>query len=131
MIYLKFEAPQKTANEGKRNKLREILAKITIGILKKIIPEANPDYDNRIDDVKTWLIEIDEETNLPNREIGLDENGNVIMIMPDDRNYGYWTDNNLKKEDFENHFETEEKDSEEFDELWNKLEKKGTDANTA
>lgn len=24
--------------------------------------------------------------------------------MPDDNNYGYWTDNHLKKEDFESYF---------------------------
>ena len=41
------------------------------------------------------------------------------MIMPDDKNYGYWSDNNLKREDFESHFETEEITEEEFNGLWN------------
>ncbi len=46
------------------------------------------------------------------------------MVMPDERNYGYWTDNNLKKEDFEFHFKTEEITEKEFNQLWDKFENK-------
>ncbi len=121
MIYLKFEAPKTDKDEIKSNNVKKSITDSAIRFLKKIIPEANPDYDDKIDEVKFWIVEIDKESNLPNREIGLDRKENVIMIMPDDRNYGYWTDNNLKKEDFESHFETEEIIEKEFNELWNKF----------
>jgi hypothetical protein len=124
MICLKFVAPKPNKEESKPNKVKDFLVNSAIGILKKIIPEANPDYEDKIDSVKTWLVEFEEETNLPNREIGLDSQENVIMIMPDDINYGYWTDNNLKKEDFENQFDTEEIENKYFDKLWKKFEKR-------
>jgi len=129
MIYLKFEAP-KIDDTIESNKVMKSFSDSAIRLLKKILPEANPDYDERIDEVKFWIIEISKETNLPNREIGLDKIGNPIMIMPDDNNYGYWTDNNLKKEDFESHFKTKIIDEQQFNELWNAfVNKKNTDAN--
>ncbi len=104
-------------------KTKEFVVSSVIGFVKKILPEGNPDYDDSIDNVKTWLVEIDEETNFPNREIGIDTSKNVIMIMPDERNYGYWTDNNLQLEDFEKHFATEKIGNEMFDHLWKEFEK--------
>ncbi len=124
MIYLKFDAPKANEEDGKPNKVKDFLLDSAIRILKKIIPEANPDYEDRINEVKVWIVEIDEETNFPNREIGLDKKRNVIMTMPDERNYGYWTDNNLKKEDFESHFETEKIIEKEFNQLWDEFENK-------
>lgn len=124
MIYLKFDAPKGNEEENEPNKLKELLVNSVIRIIKKVIPETNPDYESKIDKVKFWIVEIDEETNFPNREIGLDEKGSAIMTMPDDRNYGYWTDNNLKKEDFESHFETEEITSKEFNQMWDGFQNK-------
>ena len=40
------------------------------------------------------------------------------MIMPDDRNYGYWTDNNLKLDDFK----TQNVGKQIFENLWNSFE---------
>lgn len=124
MIYLKFEAPKTEKEEGKPNKVKMFLVESAIGILNKIIPEANPDYDNKIDDVKTWLVEINDKDGYPNREIGIDENGFVIMTMPDDKNYGYWTDNNLKENGFKQHFKTFEIGKEMFDKLWDEFERR-------
>lgn len=124
MIYLKFQVPDSDKNEIKSNKIKKFITNTAIKFLKKIIPEANPDYDGQLGEVKFWIVEIDRETNLPNREIGLDEEGKVIMIMPDDRNYGYWTNNNLTKEDFESNFETVEITNDEFNQLWGKFESK-------
>ena len=54
------------------------------------------------------------------------------MTMPDDRNYGYWTDNNLKEIDFKVHFKTEKIGKELFDKLRNEFEKrKNTGSNNA
>ena len=124
MNYIKFEAPKTSETKSKPNKIRRFLAQSAIGILKKIIPEANPDYEEQIDNVTTWLVEIDNKHRYPNREIGIDENGVVIMTMPDERNHGYWTDNNLIQSDFEEHFDTIEIEKEMFDKLWNEFEKR-------
>ena len=64
-------------NKGKSkpNKIQEFFIKSAIGILKKVIPEANPDYDKQTDNVKKWLVEIDIETKLPDREIELMKTG--------------------------------------------------------
>ena len=124
MIYLKFDGPKINKEEDESNKVKEFLANSAIRILKKMIPEANPDYDEKIDEVKVWFVEIDIETEYPNREIGIDKDGSVIMIMPDERNYGYWTDNILKEEDFKSHFETEEITEKEFNRLWEEFENK-------
>lgn len=52
------------------------------------------------------------------------------MIMPDDKNYGYWTDNNLKVEDFEKQFKTNKIQKAEFDKWVNSFEMENrTDAN--
>ena len=120
MYYIQFEMPPNINVVNKSIKWKEFLIEFAIGILKKIIPTANPDYEEQLGNVKSWIIEVDAETSLPNREIGIDENGNPIMRLPDDNNYGYWTDNNLTRGDFENHFEVEEKTREYFFELWNK-----------
>ena len=40
-----------------------------------------------------WLIEYDDvEFHQAVREIGLDTNKNLIVKLPDERNYGYWLD---------------------------------------
>jgi len=52
--------------------------------------------------VKSWLIEFLENNGelIPWREIALDENENPIFAGPDERNYGFWCDTNMKYEDF-------------------------------
>ena len=42
MIYIKFEVPTTCKVEDNSNGIKRFLAKSTIGILKKIVPEANP-----------------------------------------------------------------------------------------
>jgi hypothetical protein len=116
--YIKFKVPaslpQKLpGNIGKR------LAKI---ILTSVIPIANPDFENKIENVVSWLIEFENDSYYPNREIGLDEFEKPIMIMPWGKNYGYWTDNNLVMEDFRKHFETVDITREEFEKYWKSFE---------
>lgn len=67
------------------------------------IPEANPDYENKMFLVKSWLIEFkkDHDKFLPVREIALDKNENPIFCGPDNRNHGFWCDANMRYEDFE------------------------------
>ncbi len=118
MRYLKFsvsdlaDSPKPTKRKGDR------FWSILEGLLSKLIPAGNPDYDHQIDEVETWLVEFDQETMLPIREIGLDKFGQAIMVMPDDRNYGYWVDNHLTKKDFELEFKTQQIKGEEFIKIW-------------
>jgi hypothetical protein len=81
---------------------------------------ANPDYDSKIKDVFYWLVEYDEE-NIPTREIGLDENDNVILKMPYKKNYGFWTDNELLYDDFISRFSAIKVDNSYFNDRWNEL----------
>ena len=55
--------------------------------------EANPDFEESIDFVAEWLIEYDDvEFHQAVREMGFDTNKNLIVKLPDERNYGYWSD---------------------------------------
>ena len=80
------------------------------------IPKANPDYENKMYLVKTWLIEFLETDGelLPWREIALDENDYPVFAGPDKRNNGFWCDTNMKFEDFEENTI----DKSEFERLW-------------
>lgn len=66
-------------------------------VIKAFIPEANPDYALHL--VREWLIEFDD-SGLPGREIGLDASGLPVLAGPDDRNYGFWLDTNMRFQDF-------------------------------
>jgi len=77
------------------------------------IPEANPGYRNKMHLVKEWLIEFDDN-NGPWREIGLNNNGEVVLAGPDETNYGFWLDTEYKL----NNFEGEEITQAEFEKAW-------------
>jgi hypothetical protein len=55
------------------------------------IPSANPDHEALYPRIRRWLIEVDD-SGTPQREIGLDEEGNPLVAAPDIRNMGFWTD---------------------------------------
>ena len=72
---------------------------------------ANPDYNHSL--VAEWLIEFGDD-DYPWREIGLGSDGVPVLAGPDDRNYGYWLDTNMKYDDFTG----TEISSAEFTEKW-------------
>lgn len=116
-LYIKFLQTSPHAQEKIRNKK-------TFYLLRKLlffIPQANPDFDSKIDDVVEWQLEIDSDNLAPVRELGLDANQQVIVAMPSGRNFGYWTDNNLKLEDFTRLFSAVELNKAEFITNWNKF----------
>jgi hypothetical protein len=80
------------------------------------IPDANPDYDPKMYLIKRWLIEFTDTDGqlLPWREIALGADGKPVFAGPDERNYGFWLDTNLKYEDFEG----DAIDKEEFERYW-------------
>ena len=76
--YIKFKIPKTGVRKTPENIGRRI-AKV---ILTTVSPIANPDFENKIDEVSTWLIEFEGDSYYPNREVGLDILDNPIMIMP-------------------------------------------------
>jgi len=83
--------------------------------LTAFIPSANPDYDGKLHLVSEWLIECDE-SGTPWREVGVGNNGVPVVSGPDDRNYGFWCDTNMKFQDFE----AEALTKEEFEAMWHR-----------
>jgi len=116
--YIQFDAPKNDSQFAKDRLIKSSLKKAMVGILTKIIPKANPDFDDKIDEVQYWLVECDNETGIPEREIGLDKEGRVILKMPFKDNYGYWTDNNLLLNDFKEHFVVSEISKDSFEQNW-------------
>ncbi len=98
--YLKFGQPD-AGKGGSDNRSARIFKRIFAGILTIVIPKANPDFERLIDQVDIWLVEIDEEEELPVREIGIDSDGRVLMKMPFERNVGYWTGQQFKISGFQ------------------------------
>lgn len=105
---------------GKSNKIDRLKIKLISTILF-FIPKTNLDYDGKIDDVLEWQLEIEEESKLPIREIGIERHGKVIMIMPWQRNYGYWTDNSMTLELFISRFKATPISKDEFEGNWQKM----------
>lgn len=118
--YIQFEMPTEETNPPKDGWVKKVFITILAGVLTKVIPKANPDFDKEIDDVKFWLLECDED-GIPEREIGLDKDGWVIVKMPFKENYGYWTDNNFILNDFIKRFDATEIDKEDFEMKWKSL----------
>ena len=77
------------------------------------IPQANPGYESKMHLIKEWLIEFDDDGH-PDREMGLDINGRVVIAGPSDTDYGFWLDTNMKAEDFDG----ETVPQETFEALW-------------
>ncbi len=111
--YLKIEL-EETIKPKRSSFFKTLLWKF----LSTIIPKANPDFENQIQNINIWLIEFDEN-GIPEREIGLDKDEKTVMIMPWKDNYGYWIDNNFKLQDFKNGFKYSEIDKEYFESRWN------------
>jgi hypothetical protein len=123
MKYIKFKIPDNISETKKKSLLKKYFFKAVSFILMKLIPKANPDFDDQIDNVEYWLLECEKESGIPEREIGIDKNGNGIMKMPFKSNYGYWTDNNLLLKDFIEKFKAIEIEKREFESKWENLDK--------
>jgi hypothetical protein len=91
-------------------------------LLSSMLPKANPDFDGKIQDVRQWILEVDDEEGTPDREIGLDDNGNVLMIMPWRNNYGFWTDSNVRVDELAKSHKMNFVDRQEFEKLWSEFD---------
>ena len=121
VAYIQFELPQKGVDANNESSFNRSVKGIGEYILKKLLPVANPDFEGMIDKVRYWLVECDTDNGIPKREIGLDDQGQVIMKMPFKNNYGYWTDNCLLLSDFYKQFQVSEITKEVFERQWNIL----------
>ncbi len=117
-VYLQFSIPNSPHNQKAETTFSKIAKKILIATFKKILPVANPDFEDHIGYVYHWLVECDRQEGTPQREIGVDRQGKVIMIIPFKNNYGYWTDNNLNYQDFKERFNATEISKELFEQKW-------------
>lgn len=119
MMYFKFyKKPIKgdgSLQKTKNGLLRRMIRKISNIFL------SNPDFEAKLQDVVQWYLEYDEKNNESLREIGLDSNNQIIVKMPDKRNYGFWNDTNLTIEDFENRFGIHKVTEIEFNNLWDSV----------
>jgi hypothetical protein len=121
--YIQFEAPNNYDQTAQDGLIKSSLKKALVGILATFTPKANPDFDYKIDEVKYWLLECDNKTRIPEREIGLDKDGRVLLKMPYKDNHGYWTDNNLLLSDFKEHFVVSEISKDSFERNWDLFDK--------
>lgn len=92
MLYFKFYCKKTVKNQTSYEKKRTVWRKFVDKLIGKL--SANPDFENKIQNVVQWYIEYDDTYNETWREIGLDMKENIIVKMPDKRNYGFWLDTN-------------------------------------
>lgn len=110
MIYIEFEVEERNFKKG-----------VFLTILSWIFPKANPDFENFLGRVTMWNLEFKDENSEPEREVGLDSTGVVIVKMPYKENMGYWTDNNMTLEGFKKQFQVTPINKEIFEKRWNTL----------
>jgi hypothetical protein len=120
--YIQFEAPGNPIEAKDKSAFKRSIKNFGINVLTKVFPVANPDFEEKIDDVKYWLVECDKTSGIPEREIGLDKSGQVIMKMPFENNVGYWTDNNMLLWQFKERFEVSEVTKETFEQQWSSFD---------
>lgn len=122
MIYLKIKEPQKDKarikQEGKKDlfsKFKEILYKIWIDML----PISNKGLARVHQNICFWYLEFENDYTYAIREIGLDINHNPLIAMPNNTDYGFWTDIDMAPYEYEKSFETSIISEEEFNRVWN------------
>jgi len=89
-----------------------------LGRVLSFLPKANPTYEEKFPQVKSWLIEF-EDGHLPAREIGLDAEGRPILHGPTGVDYGFWLDTDMTYDDFEGSPISKEQ----FENFWEKAER--------
>ena len=103
---------------GGQNRFSKTIKYSLKNVLTAIIPKSNPDFDDKIQDVQQWILEVDDEEGTPQREIALDGQGNVVMIMPWKNNHGFFTDSNVRVEELAKSYEIDFVDKDYFEHLW-------------
>lgn len=113
-IYIKFCVTPWTPEFKRQNEIWRRIAYVIFFF----IPKANPGFDKIAGDVAEWQLEIHSVDKIAIREIGIDINKRVIVIMPWGDNYGSWTDNEMTLDEYRNQYEVVDIDKSEFNKNW-------------
>ena len=96
--------------------------RLLLNVVKKVLPIANPDFEEAIQNVTTWYVEYDDTVyNHVLREIRQDAKNNIIVKMPDERNSGFWADSDFDLSVYAS-FNLTYISKIEFEKLWNSVE---------
>jgi hypothetical protein len=120
-VYIQFEVHKEVDRSPEKNPIKKSIKTFIVNIVSKVIPTANPDFEDSIGSVRHWLVECDRLTGIPKREIGLNSHGQAIVKMPFKDNYGYWTDNNMLLDEFKKQFDVSEIPEKYFQNYWNTI----------
>ena len=112
--YIVFSFPPRTSVKEKRG----WIASLVVGVLRRIVPAGNPDFEHLYDRVAVWHIETDTSTGEPLREVGLDSEGHVVAIGPWRDNHGFFVDSPVSFNTAEHPHIT----SEQFEHEWNSFD---------
>ena len=93
-------------------------------IAELFLPKANPDFDKAYDSVVSWSLELSDDGNFVNREIGYNNLKEPIVIAPFRRNLGFWVDSDMSFNDFKKRFDIRFNSQQEFDLEWKKADEK-------
>ena len=69
--------------DGQSSRVTDLFA----GFLRRVLPAANPDFDNIYERVVVFHVELDADGS-PERELGIDSSGRVVFIAPWRENLG-------------------------------------------
>ena len=83
-------------------------------VLLFFIPSANPDVEKFYPQVRKWALEVADD-GMPQREVGLNQEGEPLFCIPNEKNTGFWTDMAAMKFSRE---DPEQMDEVEFERLW-------------
>ena len=117
MIYFKFKHVWQAPPFEPPSRFISFLENCCNWLLPRIIPKANPDFEDIIPQVCLWYIEYNETEDYVEREIGIDDKGQSIMKAPYLKNIGFWCDSDMTLNDYKR-FPIEIISSEEFEDIW-------------
>ena len=111
-------------NKTEKIKGASFTKRVLTNVLTKIIPAANPDFEDIFDNITYFKIEFNEGENYIEREIGFSSNDTPISIFPYNNNYGFLVDNTYKSvTDFYDYYKCSEISVIEFELDWKEAEK--------
>ena len=110
--YLKFDTPVGPSSESHAQQTW------WIQLLRRILPAANPDFEDLFEEVITWYVEYDIVSKYTNREVGLGEDGTTLTIAPYRNNMGLWTDEDLNLDDYKQRLQATPITAAQFEEKW-------------
>ena len=103
-----------------------IIFALIVCLIEKIFT-FNKKLPDDVDKVKTWYLEFDDENHWASREVGVDENGKVVVLAPYEKNgsleyFGFWCDEDMDIDFYENIIDVKHITKEEFEAVWNSFE---------